>query len=144
MNGRAIIAGMQLMQFHTLRSGVQNNASPAGERALAVMADHLRDLLFSCGLFDTVEVEPTDNPDQLVAALCQFRQNVSEEEVALTIERLWDERVSYTFWEAHAIRLDEGFVELEGATRESVVGRYATLHFVATRSQVPLQRGASG
>ena len=135
---------MQLMHFHTLRSGVQRNASPATERALVAMADHLRDLLISCGLFDTVEVEHTDDPDQLVVGLCQFRQSLSEDEVALALEQLWDERVSYTFWEVHAVRVDDDFIELEGATRESVVGRYATLHVVATRSQVPTQRGPLG
>ena len=132
---------MKLMHFHTLRSGVQANASPATERALVAMENTLRDALSDSGLFDSVEVEHTDDPDQLVVALCQYRPNLTEDEVAETIERLWDERVSYTFWEVHATRVDDGFVELEGATRESVVGRYATVHLVAQRSQVPTQRG---
>lgn len=132
---------MKLMHFHTLRSGVQVNASPATERALVAMENDLRVALSDSGLFDSVEVEHTDDPDQLVVALCQYRPNLTEDEVAETVERLWDERVSYTFWEVHAMRVDDGFVELEGATRESVVGRYATVHLVAQRSQVPTQRG---
>lgn len=132
---------MKLMHFHTLRSGVQINASPATEQALVAMENNLRDALSDSGLFDSVEVEHTDDPDQLVVALCQYRPNLTEDEVAETVERLWDERVSYTFWEVHAMRVDDGFVELEGATRESVVGRYATVHLVAQRSQVPTQRG---
>ena len=132
---------MKLMHFHTLRSGVQINASPATEPTLVAIANNLRDLLDGCGLFDSVEVEHTADPDQLVVALCQYRPNLSEDEIAAAVERLWDERVSYTFWEVHVVRTDEGFVELEGATRESVTGRYATLHLVAQRAAVPTQRG---
>jgi hypothetical protein len=132
---------MKLMHFQTLRSGVQINASPATEQALVAMENNLRDALTGTGLFDSVEVEHTDDPDQLVVALCQYRPNLDEDEVAATVERLWDERISYTFWEVHSVRVDDGFVELEGATRESIVGRYATLHLVAQRSQVPSQRG---
>jgi hypothetical protein len=131
---------MKLVHFHTLRSGVQLNASPATERALVAMENKLRDLLTDTGLFDTVEIEHTDDPDQLVVALCQFRQNVSEDMVAAAVERIWDEGVSYTFWEAHSIFTEDGYVELEGATRESVLGRYATVHLVAQRSSVPAQR----
>jgi hypothetical protein len=131
---------MQLMHFHTLRSGVQCNASPATERALVAMESILRDRLNETGLFDNVEVEHTDDPDQLVVALCHYRHNVSEDLVAATVERLWDERVSYTFWEAHNTYVEQDFVEFEGATRESVVGRYATVHLVAERAPVPAQR----
>lgn len=131
---------MQLMHFHTLRSGVQHNASPATERALVAMERILRDLLNGSGLFDSVEVEHTDDPDQLVVALCQFRHNLSEDLVAAAIEQLWEERVRYPFWEIHTLRTDDGYVEFEGATRESIVGRYATVHFVAQRAPVPAQR----
>ena len=132
---------MKLMHFHTLRSGVQVNASPATERALVAMGNDLRDALDSSGHFDSIEVEHTDDPDQLVVALCQYRPNLTEDEVAAIVERLWDERVSYTFWEVHTSRIEDGYVEFEGATRESVVGRYATLHLVAQRAPVPAQRG---
>jgi hypothetical protein len=131
---------MKLVHFHTLRSGVQRNASPATERALVAMESNLRDLLSGTGLFDTVEVDHTEDPDQLVVALCQFRHNLSEDQVAAAVERIWDEGVSYTFWEAHSTFVDDGYVELEGATRESVLGRYATVHLVAQRSSVPAQR----
>jgi hypothetical protein len=131
---------MKLVHFHTLRSGVQRNASPATARALVAMESTMRDLLTRTGLFDTVEVEHTDDPDQLVVALCQYRHNLSEDQVAAAVERIWEEEVSYTFWEVHSTTADDGYVELEGATRESVLGRYATLHLVAQRSAVPAQR----
>jgi hypothetical protein len=133
---------MELVHFHTLRSGVQRNASPATERALVAMESTLRDLLTRTGLFDTVEVEHTDDPDQLVVALCQYRHNAPEDEVVAAVERIWEEGVSFTFWEVHSTLTDDGYVEFEGATRESVLGRYATVHLVAQRSVVPAQRSA--
>lgn len=105
------------------------------------MESILRDALKDTRLFDTVEVEHTDDPDQLVVALCQFRPNLTEDQVALTVEHLWEGQIRYPFWEAHSTRVDEGHVEFEGATREGPVGRYVTLHLVAQRSQVPSQRG---
>jgi hypothetical protein len=132
---------MQLMHFHTLRSGVQANASPARGQALVAMESILRDALKDTRLFDTVEVEHTDDPDQLVVALCQYRPNLTEDQVALTIEHLWDGQVRYPFWEAHSTSVDDGHVEFEGATREGPVGRYVTFHLVAQRSPVPSQRG---
>jgi len=131
---------MQLMHFQTLRSGVQLNASPATERALVATESILSDLLKATGLFDTVEVEHTDDPDQLVVGLCRYRPNLSEYDVAEAIEQLWEERVRYPFWEIHSTRADDGFIEFEGATRESVVGRYVTVHLVAQRAPVPAQR----
>lgn len=131
---------MQLMHFHTLRSGVQANASPAGGPALVATERILRDCLKRTGLFVSVEVEHTDDPDQLVVALCQYRANRTEDQIAAAIEDLWDGQLCHRFWEAHATWVDEGHVEFEGATRESAVGRYVTVHLVAQRSQVPAQR----
>lgn len=130
---------MQLMQFHTLRSGVQANASPARERTLVALERILHDALCSSRCFDTVEVGHTDDPDQLVVALCCYRPSVSESVVADLLERLWEERLRFGFWEAHSTRVDDGHVEFEAASRESPVGHYVTVHLVAQRSPVPAQ-----
>lgn len=132
---------MQLMHFQTLRSGVQANAAPARGPALVAMANLLRDALTGSGLFDSVEVEHTDDRDQLVVALCAYRPNLTEDQVALTVEHLWDGTVRHPFWEVHATRVDDGHVEFEAASRESQFGRYVTVHLVAQRSPVPAQRG---
>lgn len=132
---------MQLMHFHTLRSGVQVNASPAPERVLVATEGKLRDLLTRSGLFDNVEVEHTDDPDQLVAGLCQFRRHLSEYAVAEAVEQIWDDGLAFPFWEIHSTEVDDAYVEFHGATRESTVGRYVTVHLVAQRTPVPAQRG---
>lgn len=131
---------MQLTQLHTLRSGLQVNASPAKGRALIAMESTLRDLLTGSDLFDTVEVEHTDDPDQLVVSLCCYRHHLSEEQVAVAIDHLWNERVRYPFWEAHSTNVDEDYVALQGVTRESAYGHYVTVHLIAQRSPVPAQR----
>jgi hypothetical protein len=132
---------MRLMHFHTLRSGVQANASPATGSALVGMERLLHDTLSATGCFPSVEVGHTDDPDQLVVALCQYRSNLSEEDVAALVDRLWQEKLCFGFWEVHATQVEEGHVEFEGATREGRVGHYVTVHLVAQRSPVPAQRG---
>ena len=132
---------MQLMHFHTLRSGVQANASPSKGQALIAMEGILRERLARSGVFDTVEVEHTHDTDRLLAAICQYRQSLSEGDVADAIERLWTEEVAYPFWEVHAFNVDSDFVEFQAATRGTVGGPYVTVHLIAEKSSVPAQRG---
>ena len=132
---------MDLVQFHKMRTAVQGNAYPGSGRDLTSMEETLRDLLLTSGVFDEVEVEHTDDPDQLVIALCHFKPDLSERDVAQLIERLWEQRVRYPFWEAHAVLVGEEHVEFEAATRDSTAGHYVTVHLVAQRAPVPAQRG---
>ena len=132
---------MDLVQFHKMRTAVQGNAYPGSGRDLTSMEETLRDLLLTSGVFDEVEVEHTDDPDQLVIALCHFKPDLSERDVAQLVERLWEQRVRYPFWEAHAVLVGEEHVEFEAATRDSTAGHYLTVHLVAQRAPVPAQRG---
>ena len=131
---------MNLMQFHRLRTAIQGNAAPGSARDLATVEGSLRSLLMSSGLFVDVEVERTDDPDQLVIALCTFDPHVSEAAVAGQLERLWADRVSFPFWEAHALLVEDEHVELEAASRPSPVGGYVTVHLVAQKARIPAQR----
>ncbi len=98
------------------------------------------DVLSESGLFETVEVEHTDDPDQLVVGLCRLEDSVSEDVVGVAVQRLWRDHVSYPFWEIHSIKAEDDHVELHGATRESIVGGYVTVRLVAHRPSVPAQR----
>ena len=131
---------MNLMQFHRLRTAIQGNAAPGSTRDMATVEGSLRSLLMSSGLFVDVEVERTDDPDQLVIALCTFDPHVSEAAVAGQLERLWADRVSFPFWEAHALLVEDEHVELEAASRPSPVGGYVTVHLVAQKARIPAQR----
>ncbi|CAN5281821.1 hypothetical protein BH18ACT9_BH18ACT9_16610 [soil metagenome] len=134
---------MDPMRFQRMRTAIQANASPGKSPELRPVQESLRDLLMSSGLFDEVEVEHTDDPDQLVIALCKFHPEFTEGEVAQRLEAIWSEGVSYRFWEAHALRVEYEHVELEAASRASSQGHYVTVHLVAQRSRIPAQRVSS-
>ncbi|RYU14163.1 hypothetical protein [Nocardioides iriomotensis] len=133
---------MDLMQFHRMRTAIQDNASPGPEQELVTVEGSLRYMLLTSGLFEEVEVEHTDDPDQLVIALCQFKPEVAAADVARRLEEIWADRVSYSFWEAHATDVMSDHVEFEAATRPSTVGGYVTVHLVAQRAVIPAQRSA--
>lgn len=134
---------MDLLRFHRMRTAIQGNASPGSTADLATVEGSLRYLLTSSGLFEDVEVELTDDLDQLVIALCTFRSHASEADVANRIERMWTDRVSYPFWEAHAVHVESDHVELEAVSRPSPDGGYVTVHLVAQKVRVPAQRTSS-
>ena len=131
---------MDLLQFHRMRKAVQDNAFPGKEEDLATVEQSLRDLLMSSGVFEEVEVEHTDDPDQLVIALCKFLPYFTERDVARHLERIWADRVSYPFWEAHAVHVEDEHVEFEAASRHSSGGHYVTVHLVAQKARIPAQR----
>jgi hypothetical protein len=131
---------MDLTQFHTLRTAVQGHARPGSPPDLLGVGETLRDLLMASGLFWHVEVEPTDDPDQLVIAMCDFRPELTELDVAQYLESLWHDRLRYPFWEAHAFNVDNGHVEFEAATRHSQSGHYVTVHLIAQKAAIPAQR----
>jgi len=131
---------MNLLMFHRVRAAIQENASPGTGAELVSVETTLRDMLLASGVFEEVEVEHTDDPDQLVIALCQFRPFFTEADVARHLERIWGDRVSYPFWEAHAFHVENGHVEFEAATRQSSGGHYVTVHLVAQKASIPGQR----
>jgi hypothetical protein len=133
---------MDLVQFHQRRTGLQRNAPPGRGVALHAVRANLRDVLMASGLFETVEVAQTSDVDRLVIALCTFRAAYTEEQVAFRLENLWS-RVRLPFWEAHAIRTEDGHVEFEAASRQSPEGHYVTVHLVAQRAGFPEQRPAA-
>jgi hypothetical protein len=59
------------------------------------------------------------------------------------IEQLWQQQLRYGFWEAHTVLVDDDQVEFLGATRSGLNGHYVTLHLIAQRAFVPVQRGAA-
>ena len=122
---------------------MQDNASPGKDEDLATVEQSLRDLLMSSGVFEEVEVEHTDDPDQLVIALCKFLPYFTERDVARHLERIWSDRVSYPFWEAHAVHVEDEHVEFEAASRHSSGGHYVTVHLVAQKARIPSQRISS-
>lgn len=134
---------MKLLEYRKLRSGVQMNARPttAAERR-AVALDLERELV-RAGCFADVEVDHTDDLDHLVVAMCTYDPALSEEQVALRLEDVWNGRLRFAYWAVHSTLVDKGQVELQGATLSNLGGPYVTLHVVAQRGPIPAQRGAA-
>ncbi len=131
---------MELLHFHTLRRGVQINAFPGSERELAPVRAALQQVLLDSGLFEDIEVDATPDPNQLLIGLCHFREGVTAQDVAGYLESVWNDRLRYPWWEAHAVIVDTDHVEFEAATRHSVHGHYVTVHLVAQKARIPAQR----
>jgi hypothetical protein len=131
---------MQMLQYHRLRTAIQVNASPSRGTDREGVRTRLQELLEDSGLFEEVEVESTDDVDQLVIALCTFAPPTTEASVAAGLERIWSDRLRHPFWEAHATLVEDGHVELGAATRAGQLGHYVTVHLVAQRSRIPAQR----
>jgi hypothetical protein len=131
---------MELTHFNTLRTAMQGNAALPSSVALASIEGDLRDQLMASGLFEDVEVETTDDLDAMVIALCHFRPEYEEGDVAGALERMWESRLRYPFWEAHSVIIHPEHVEFQAATRFSSVGHYATVHLVAQKARIPAQR----
>jgi hypothetical protein len=87
-----------------------------------------------------IEVGVTDDADALVIAMCTFPDEMDAGRLAHWMEQLWQQRLRFPCWEAHATLVDDDQVEFLGATRVSANGHYVTLHVVAQRATIPTQR----
>ena len=130
----------RLVRYRRLRTAVQLNAAPEGRARLRELEAQLRAALLETGVFVEIEAGHTDDADRLVIALCHFGPGVSEVIVARALFVLWQEQLRYRMWESHAILVEQDHVELQGATRGRPDGPYVTVHVVAQRAKMPLQR----
>ena len=134
---------MRSIEYSKLRTGVQRNARPGTAADLRAAAAQLQRGLMATGLFADVEVDATEDPDHLVVAMCTFHPALTEQEAAMRLEDVWNRHLRYQYWAAHTTLVVKGQVELQGATLSTVGGPYVTLHVVAQRAPIPVQRSAS-
>lgn len=128
---------MEIAEYYTMRRAVQSNAPAPDPAVIAGMETDLRAALLTTGLFHTVDVGHTDDPDRFVIALCSFAPEIDAAEAAVALARLWSKQIAYGFWRAETLRVDKGHVELQGATRFGLSGHFATVHLVAQEAPVP-------
>jgi hypothetical protein len=126
-----------------MRTAVQDNAFPGRPAELSTVEQALRDRLMASGIFEDVEVEHTDDVDELVIAMCKFPSQMSHVQIAQRLEQAWEDRVRFDFWEVHATLAEDDQVEFQGATRSGSAGEYVTVHIVAQKAPVPAQRVGS-
>lgn len=128
---------MQLRHYYTIRRALQDSAPAADRQTLVDIETDLRAAMLATGLFHSVEVGHTDDVDRLVIAMCAFAPEVDPSEAAVALARLWMKQIAYGFWRAETMRVDKGHVELQGATRMSVGGHFATVHLIAQEAPAP-------
>lgn len=131
---------MQIAEYYSMRRAIQANAPAPDRAAVAAMETDLRAALLATGLFHTVEVDTTDDADRLVIAMCGFAPEVDIQHAAQALASLWSKQVAYGFWRAQTVRVDKTQVELQGATRYSRQGHYATVHLIAQEAPAPAPR----
>jgi hypothetical protein len=129
---------VNIAQYYSMRRAVQSNAPAADAGDVAAMETDLRAALLATGLFHTVEVGRTEDTDRLVIAMCEFAPAVDPSEAAVALARIWMKHIAYGFWRAETLRVDKDQVELQGATRLSLRGHYATVHLIAQETPAPV------
>jgi hypothetical protein len=128
---------MQIAEYYTIRRAVRDNAPAPDAAATEAMEIELRAALLATGMFHSVEVGRTDDPDRLVIAMVGFAPGMDASEAAVALARVWTKHVAYGFWRAQTIRVDKGHIELQGATRLSLQGHYCTVHLIAEERPEP-------
>ena len=131
---------MRIAEYSTMRRAVQSNAPAPDPAAVAALETDLRAALLATGLFHSVEVGSTDDRDRLVIGMVGFAPEVDIQHAAQVLTRLWTKQVAYGFWHAETVRVDKTQVELQGATRFSISGHYATVHLIAQEAPAPAPR----
>ena len=101
--------------FHRLRLAVQQNAGEAGPLPTMALHRELEQALAGSGLFETVELGRTEDPNQMVIGLCRCDSEILPWEAGLGVERLWRAVTGDFDWEAHTVECTESMMEFEGA-----------------------------
>lgn len=117
--------------FHKLRLAVQQNAGEAGQLPTMALQRELEQALAGSGLFETVELGRTEDPDQMVIGLCRCDTEILPWEAGLGVERLWRGATGDFQWEAHTVECTESMMEFEGAVTVDDRGHFITVHLVA-------------
>ena len=137
---------MRLAHFHKARTALQANSRPSTGADLHSARTRIQQGLLSVGWFHDVEVEATDDLDNLVIALCTFAPPLTGDVVGPRLVQLLEDRLRHPFWSVHTTLVEEDQVELEAATRTGAEGHYLTVHLVAQQVErqetVPAQRVA--
>ncbi|QWZ06701.1 response regulator [Nocardioides panacis] len=76
-------------EFRRLKDGLFINLPPASSAELSVAASKLRSRLASSAMFGAVEVETTEDPDQLLVAMVRYRPGTPVAQVSSYLEAVW-------------------------------------------------------
>lgn len=110
-------------------------------REVAAVADMLREMLSTAGIFEDVEVHSTAGPQPEITSECRFAPEYNEEDIAEVIEWMWLNRVSFSFWQTSTVVVDDRHVDLQASTRTDDSSPVITVNLIARKVRIPTQRG---
>jgi hypothetical protein len=104
------------------------SATPSGGDDLLGMAMDVDVCLADSDLLDpdSVHVYRTTDPERLIAGSCSPAQGVSTDAAAEEIERIWNDKLRYPYFEHHELSTEAGMRVLEFVTQTGPTGIYVT------------------
>lgn len=107
------------------------NLPPARGEILESAATRLRNRLRASAMFAQVEVEATEDEDQLLIGMLKYRPGTPARQVASFLEAIWVTTLRLPGLDAFTFLVEDGHVELESVTGDRAAHYYITLHLIA-------------
>ena len=83
-------------------------------------------------MFAHVEVEVTEDPEQLLIAMMRYRPGTPERQVSSFLEAVWISELRLPGLDVFNFLAEDGHVELESVTGDQSSGYFLSLHLIAT------------
>ncbi len=122
---------MDMTEFRGLRAGLTSNLPAARGEALAFAEAKLLTRLQSSNMFTGVEVDTTEDRDNLLVALLRYRPGTPERQVASYLEAVWVTQMRVEGLDAFTFLVQDGHVELRAVTGDKELNHFLTLHLIA-------------
>lgn len=85
-------------------------------------------------MFAEVEVETSEDTNQLLVALVRYRPGTQARQVASYLEAVWISELRLPGLDAFNFLIEDGHVELESVTGDQSSGYFLSLHLIALES----------
>lgn len=122
---------MDKTEFRRLKDGLIINVPPASGAVIDAAESKLRHRLMSSAMFAKVEVETTEDPDQLLVAMVRYRPGTPRRQVCSYLEAVWISELRLPGLDAFHFDAEDGHVELESVTGDTASGYFLSLHLIA-------------
>ncbi|MFZ5847768.1 MAG: hypothetical protein ACOYX5_10340 [Actinomycetota bacterium] len=122
---------MDFREFRRLRAGLIINLPAARGEILESAATRLRNRLQASAMFADVEVEATEDEDQLLISMLKYRPGTPARQVTSFLEAIWVTTLRLPGLDAFSFLVEDGHVELESVTGDREARYFITLHLIA-------------
>lgn len=122
---------MDFREFRRLRAGLIINLPPARGEILESAVTRLLNRLRASAMFAQIEVEATEDEDQLLVGMLKYRPGTPARQVASYLEAIWVTTLRLPGLDAFTFLVEDGHVELESVTGDRAAHYFITLHLIA-------------